>query len=283
MASSCQGLHTRPTAPFPNVLDSRRVLAVGPAACSATWQTKRRSWNRRCLSGSTHATATMEVCNRGRETFLVASVVQMHASKSRMLSVPWYLNGHWEAPRGRCVEVWDDDASDTRVLLGFIPSFERRSASQKFQGARSRGVALCLLISSTGRRPSPRWHTRTGSGVDRHRHPQLHRLSTVSFPHEKACAKRLSPLPWGSKWLCEEHIPLPWKHDVCDAAGVPCLCNRRQVVRRLRVFEGVPRVDRRISKVFDRRVLDRRTDDCGLSVASDRRQGGTSPSRQARR
>ena len=28
-----------------------------------------------------------------------------------------------------------------------------------------------------------------GSGVDRHRHPQLHRLSTVSFPHEKACAE----------------------------------------------------------------------------------------------
>jgi len=66
---------------------------------------------------------------------------------------------------------------------------------------------------------------------------------------------------------------LPWKHDVCDAAGVPCLCNRHQVVRGLRVFAGVPKVDRRISKVFDRRVLDRRRDDCGLSMASDRRSG----------
>ena len=135
------------------------------------------------------ATATIEVYSRGRETFLVASVVQMHASKSWMLSVPWYLNGHWEAPPGLCFEVWDDDASDTRVLLGFIPSFERRSASQKFQGATARGVALCLLISSTGRRPGPRWHTRIGSGVDRHRRPPVHRLSTVSFPHETACAE----------------------------------------------------------------------------------------------
>jgi hypothetical protein len=47
----------------------------------------------------------IEACNRGRETFLVASVVQMHASKSWMLSVPWYLNGHWEARSGRCAEV----------------------------------------------------------------------------------------------------------------------------------------------------------------------------------
>jgi len=81
------------------------------------------------------------------------------------------------------------------------------------------------------------------------------------------------PLCGGSKWLCEEHIPLPWKHDGCDAAGVPCHCNRHQVLRWLRVFAGAPRVDRRISKVFDRRVLDRRTDDCGPGMASDRRSG----------
>jgi len=59
------------------------------------------------------------------------------------------------------------------------------------------------------------------------------------------------PLCGGSKWLCEEHIPLPWKHDGCDAAGVPCHCNRHQVLRWLRVFAGAPRVDRRISKVFE--------------------------------
>jgi len=81
------------------------------------------------------------------------------------------------------------------------------------------------------------------------------------------------PLCRGSKWLCEEHIPLPWKHDVCDAAGVPCLCNRRQGVRRLRVFAGVPRVDRRIAKIFDRRVLDRRKGDCGPGRELDRRSG----------
>lgn len=33
------------------------------------------------------------------------------------------------------------------------------------------------------------------------------------------------PVCRGARWVCEDHPNLPWKHDGCGGAGIPCVCN----------------------------------------------------------
>jgi hypothetical protein len=40
-------------------------------------------------------------------------------------------------------------------------------------------------------------------------------------------------------WLCEEH-GLPWEHDRCQAAGVPCICNPEGAIELDEWFAEVP-------------------------------------------
>ena len=164
------------------------------------------------------------------------------------------------------------------------------------------GALSALPGSAPARVPEPRWRpwwllgrsAFLSAGRWRRARNADHRFDMTTR------ASTECPLCEGARWLCQEHVPLPWKHDACDAPGVPCLCNRYQGVRWLRVFAGASRPaarlptrwgprarlrasdpgscstsseNRRRSNVADRRVFDRRRGEQGVIRAVERRSG----------
>ena len=92
-------------------------------------------------------------------------------------------------------------------------------------------------------------------------------------------ASRPCPVCRGSRWLCEAHVPLRWRHDDCDAAGVPCVCRGGNLVARsLRMLaSGLPssgrEVERRRVEPVNRRAVDRRAAGADAERPTERRAG----------
>jgi hypothetical protein len=91
-------------------------------------------------------------------------------------------------------------------------------------------------------------------------------------------AARLCPVCHGSRWLCEVHLPLRWRHDDCAAAGVPCVCRRAAAARWLRMVDAaqvssVREIDRRSFERHNRRGVERRSPGAAGGLPVERRAG----------